>query len=270
MEELLSYDLIKIGSYKLNAFHLAMAVITVTLTYLLLFVIRWLINKSKRFDKGRKYAIYQLIKYFVWVFSISICLNQVGINLTVILAGSAALLVGVGLGLQNLFNDFVSGIIILIDGSIKVNDVIEVDGLVATVEEINLRTSNVKTRDDKHIILPNSKLTAHELINWTMGEEAARFDISVGVAYGSNTNMVTEHLLQSLTDNNLIKAEPKPFVRFTDFGDSALIFELYFWTDNVFRVENIKSDIRFKIDNLFKENNITIPFPQRTVTMIKN
>jgi small-conductance mechanosensitive channel len=270
MQEILNYNLINIGNYKLNVFHLVLVAITLAFTYLTLFVFKSILNRSRRIETGRKHAIYQLFKYFVWTVSISLCLSEVGINLTVIIAGSAALLVGVGLGLQNLFNDFVSGLIILIDGSIKGNDVIEVDGLVAKVEEIRLRTSSVVTRDDKHIILPNSKLTANQLINWTIGGDAARFNVEIGVAYGSNTTLVTELLIKSLTNNKHVKQQPAPFVRFANFGESALLFELFFWTDNVFRVENIKSEIRFEIDSLFRENGVVIPFPQLTLHTVQN
>lgn len=269
MSEFLSYNLITIGEYQLNVFHLFLVCLTLFTTLVFLWGLKFLIYKSKRLDTGRKYAIYQLLKYFVWVISIVLCLNEVGIKLTVLLAGSAALLVGVGLGLQNLFNDLVSGIIILIDGSIKVNDVIEVDGLVAKVQEIRLRTSSVITRDDKNIILPNSKLTSQQLINWTMGEDAARFSVFVGVAYGTDTRLVQTILSKVAKSHKEVLINPEPFVRFIDFADSALSFELLFWTNNVFRVENIKSELRFAIDDEFRKENITIPFPQRTVHLNK-
>jgi small-conductance mechanosensitive channel len=192
-------------------------------------------------------------------------LQLFGFNLSVLVAGSAALLVGVGLGLQNLFSDFVSGIILLVDSSVKVNDVIELNGLVCTVQEINLRTTTVLTRDDKYIILPNSDLTRNQLINWTHSDLASRFEVTVGVDYSSDIHQVIQILKKAVDSQNNVLKEPNPFIRFTDFGDSSLNFSVIFWSEELFRIETTKSDLRIKIFELFKENNITIPFPQRVV-----
>ncbi|OCB76151.1 mechanosensitive ion channel protein MscS [Flavobacterium crassostreae] len=214
---------------------------------------------------GKKYSIYNLVKYLIIVIAIIVGLEMFGFNLSVLVAGSAALLVGVGLGLQNLFSDFVSGIILLVDSSVKVNDVLESNGLVCTVKEINLRTTTVLTRDDKYIILPNSDLTKNQLINWTHSDLTSRFDVSVGVDYSSNVNQVMQLLHQAVTEQEGILQDPKPFVRFNEFGDSSLNFAIYFWSEDVFRVENRKSELRIRIFELFQQNNITIPFPQRVV-----
>ena len=196
-------------------------------------------------------------------------LEAVGFNLSVLLAGSAALLVGVGLGLQNLFSDFISGIVLLIDATIKVNDIIEVNGMVCKVMEIKLRTTTVLTRDDKSIILPNTMLTKNQIINWTHSEVDSRFEVNVGVDYATDVPLAMQILKNAAMQHELVFKNPKPFVRFVDYGNSSLQFTVFFWTNEVFRVENVKSDIRVKIFEQFKENNIVIPFPQRVVH-IKN
>jgi len=169
------------------------------------------------------------------------------------------------LGMQNLFSDYISGIIILIDSSVKVNDVIEVNGMVCKVIEINLRTTTVLTRDDKYIILPNTDLTRNHLNNWIHNDLASRFEVTVGVDYSSDVKLVMEILKTAVDNQNGILKKPAPFIRFNDYGDSSLDFCIYFWSEDVFRVENIKSEMRIRIFELFKEHNITIPFPQRVL-----
>lgn len=205
------------------------------------------------------------MKYFIIVLAVGISLQILDFNLSVLIAGSAALLVGLGLGLQNLFSDYVSGIIILFDSTVKVGDVIEINGLVCKVEEINLRTTTVLTRNDKYIILPNTDLTRNQLINWTHSDIASRFEVNVGVDYSSDVKLVMKILFEAAINQPGVLKNPKPFTRFTDFGESSLNFSIIFWSEDVFRVENIKSELRVKIFDKLNENNITIPFPQRVV-----
>lgn len=265
MEEFLNYTLLKFGDYRVSVYHLVIVGILALATWLMLFILKQAIYRSGRLDTGRKYAIYQMLRYFLLILVIILGLDSIGVSLTVLIAGSAALLVGIGLGLQNLFNDFVSGIILLIDGSVEVNDVIEVDGLVARVVAIKLRTSVVRTRDEKYIILPNSVLTGGKLINWTHHNELSRFEVTVGVSYGSDVAQVMRIMQSVAREHPQVSTEREPFVRFINFGDSSIDFEVLFWTEDVFRVENTKSDIRVGIFNAFSEQGVEIPFPQRVV-----
>ena len=223
------------------------------------------INSYGKIDEGKKYSIYSLLKYFIYVFAFSFSLEILGFNISLLVAGSAALLVGLGLGIQNLFSDYVSGIIILFDNSVKIGDVIQVNDIVCQVVEINLRTTVVLTRDDKYIILPNTDLTRNPLINWTHNAKAARFEFSVGVSYNSDIPTVKRILKESAMQHPYIMKDKHPFVRFEDFGDSALTFTLLFWSEEVFRVENIKGELREVIMEAFRKQNIEIPFPQRVI-----
>nr|WP_320059256.1 mechanosensitive ion channel domain-containing protein [uncultured Bacteroides sp.] len=238
--------------------------------FLVMCFIKKTIYRSKHLDLGKKYSINNLIRYIITIITFGWILQLFGFNLKIILAGSAALLVGVGLGLQNLFSDFVSGIIILIDSSIKVNDVIDINGLVCEVREINLRTTLVLTRDDKFILLPNTLLTKNELINWTHSISSSRFEVSVGVDYSSDIDLLMKVMKEVCEQQEGVLNVPVPFVRFNDFGDSSLLFTVYFWCENVFRVENIKSQIRHDLFYKFRQHNISIPFPQRVVHMSPN
>jgi len=188
-----------------------------------------------------------------------------GINITPFLAASAALLVGLGLALQDLFQDIIGGIFIILDKSLLVGDIIEVEGKVGKVLEIKLRTTRAITRDDKIIIIPNHVLIRNSIYNYTQNRKTTREHIVVGVAYGSDTIKVEELLLKSIKNLPSVLQKPKPYVTFEDFGDSALIFHINFFINDSFRVPKLTSKIRFTIDKLFRENNITIPFPQRDV-----
>ena len=209
----------------------------------------------------------KLVQYFVWTFALIFILQTAGFQITILLAGSAALLVGLGLGLQQIFQDLVSGIFILIEGTIQRDDVIEIDGLIGKILTINLRTSTVHTRDGVMLIVPNHKFIVDNIINWSHSATPTRFKVSVGVAYGSDVDKVMAILLEcTVCHDKIIKSKEDnkyPFVRFVDFGDSALLFEVYFWSRDIFPIENTKSDIRYLIDKRFREEGITIPFPQR-------
>ncbi|MEO7959958.1 MAG: mechanosensitive ion channel domain-containing protein [Ginsengibacter sp.] len=265
MKEFLNYTLIQLGDYTVKVSSLLKLIVFLIIIILLLKIIKQAMYRSKKIDIAKKYAIYNLIKYFILVFSFVIGFQILGFNLSVLIAGSAALLVGLGLGLQNLFSDFISGIILLVDSSVKVNDIIDVNGLVCKVQEINLRTTTVLTRDDKYIILPNSDLTRNQLINWTHSDINSRFEIKVGVDYTSDVKLVMSILQNVLISQKGIKDKPAPFVRFEDYAESSLEMSLFFWTEDVFRVENVKSEIRVRVFEQFRLHNVTIPFPQRVL-----
>lgn len=199
---------------------------------------------------------------FLWILSILIMMQSLGIRLNVILAGSAALLVGVGLGLQHTFNNFVSGIILLFEGSIKVGDLLELDGEVVEMLRIGLRTSTARNRDDIDIIIPNSIIISNKVVNWSHQSETTRFRIRVGVSYGSDVDLVLNVLRSCAQSHPKVKDKDAIRVRFLDFGHSSLDFELLFFSDDIFRVENIKSELREIIYRRFRENGIQIPFPQ--------
>ena len=269
LKEFLEFEILSTDNFTLTVYHLLIALLILVVTRVLTFIIHRIFNrqeKHKRLDHGTSQAIYQLIKYILWVIAIAFTLDTVGIKITFLLASSAALLVGLGLGLQNIFQDFVSGISLLIEGTLKVNDVVEMaEGQVGRVKEMNLRTSKLETRDNIILIVPNSKLINDVVINWSHIEKKTRFHVKVGVAYGSDVPLVKKVLLECASNEELIVNSPSPFVRFVDFGNSSLDFELFFWTTETFRVEDTKSNIRYKIDDAFRKNNIKIPFPQRDV-----
>ena len=190
MKEFLKYTLFTFDGFSLQVLAIVKLILWLFMVGILLKTIKSIVYRTSRFDDAKKFSIYTLSKYVIIVFSFMIGLHLIGLDVSLLLAGSAALLVGFGLGMQNLFSDYISGLIILIDSSIKVGDVLEIKGLVCKVQQIKLRTTTVLTRDDKWIILPNTDLTRNQLINWTHSDITSRFSVSTRADFSSDVDLV--------------------------------------------------------------------------------
>ncbi len=272
LTDLLSYSLLAWDDHNITISGVIGAVFVLISARVLLFFVKRITKRRiahKSISEGKGYAYYQVAMYFIYTIAFLLLLDVLGFSITVILAGSTALLVGLGLGLQDTFKDWVAGFVLLVERSITAGDIVELDGIVGIVEEVGLRTTLIKTRDDIILVLPNQRLTSNYVINWTQNGQSTRFNIDVGVAYGSDTSRVRDLLLEAATDHHLVSDKPEPRVLFHDFGNSSLDFKLQFYCDELFRIERVKSDLRFLIDKKFRKNNITIPFPQRDL-WIKN
>jgi small-conductance mechanosensitive channel len=250
-------------------------ILIIVLIFLLAQMLSWILTqlalysifKKREIDQGTRFAINQLLKYVIYVIAVYLTLKSLAVDMTLILGGAAALLVGIGLGLQQTFNDFFSGLVLLFERSVSVGDILEVGGQVGAVKKIGLRSSIIETRGNISVIVPNSKLVNDNVQNWSHFVDHGRFQVNVGVAYGSDTALVKKILLEVVNDHHLVLDYPVPFVRFGEFADSSLNFSVLFFTNRFLIVEDIKSDLRFKIDKGFRENNISIPFPQRDLWM---
>jgi len=273
MNEFLDFELINVGAYKIKTF----TIVIILFTFLITKIVLWIIKKAlfrrykgEKIDTGNAYAIFQIFKYVIWVIAIGFMLETIGIKVTLLIAGSAALLVGVGLGLQQTFNDIISGFILLTERSIKINDILEIDGDIVEIQEIGLRTSKGLNRDEISIIIPNSLITTNKVINWSHQAKKTRFKINVGVAYGTNVELVLKVLEESVLEHPDFIDKKVVEARFLDFGNSSLDFQVLFFSENVFRIEKVKSDIRKIINRKFIENKITIPFPQMDLHVKSN
>ncbi|MUP44214.1 mechanosensitive ion channel [Gramella sp. BOM4] len=245
-----------------------LVVLAFVLTSIILRVIRsFITSKLVEEDKLKFISVFKFIKYIVYLAVVLITLSSAGIDITILLTASAALFVGIGLALQELFQDVIGGVFIILDKSLLVGDVIEMDGRVARVFEIKLRTTRALTRDDKVMIIPNHKFISDTVFNYTQNHKTTREMVKVGVSYGSDVEKVREVLLECAREQKGILKKPEPFVLFEDFGDSALLFALHFYVSDSFVDPKVKSELRFKINHKFRLNNITIPFPQRDVHM---
>ncbi len=269
----LNRSLITIGEKHITGYNLFEVLLIAVVSYLIVWLLKKLLLKSGRLSKvdhSARYTTFVITKYLIWVVAITMMLQSLGLKVTVLVASSAALLVGAGMGLQQIFKDIISGIFLLFEGVIKVDDVVELDEFVGKVMEIGIRTTKVITRDNIVMIIPNSKFIENNVINWSTMDETTRFSVKVGVAYGSDVGLVEKLLLSCAEEHSEISGKLRPRVRFEDFGDSSLDFQLFFYTDSGFLVEWIKSDLRHCIDRKFRENGIQIPFPQRDVHMRKD
>jgi small-conductance mechanosensitive channel len=267
LRKFLDFELLNIMKYEITVFDVLLILLLVTIARLLVWFISSLLRRGffrrKQVDKGRQEAVIQLVKYLIYLIVIILSLEIAGVQLSLLLAGSAALLVGIGLGLQQTFNDLVSGLILLFEGSINIGDIVELDnGLVGRVTEIGLRTSKVETRDSIGIIVPNSKFINNNIINWSHNRSLTRFTIQVGVAYRNDPRHVESTLLASVIGHSEVAQNPTPLVRLRDFGTSSIIYELLFWTYSAWRIEHIKSEIRFVIFEKFRAEGIEISFNQ--------
>ncbi|MFC5046476.1 mechanosensitive ion channel family protein [Aquimarina hainanensis] len=274
LQSFLNYEIFHFGTEKspiiLTVGLLLFVIVVFVITSFCLKLIRKLVTRKLPNENKKKFiSIFSFTRYFIYVIVIFIALDLIGFNITGIFAASAALLVGVGLALQTLIQDIISGIFIFIDQSVKVGDIFEMEGTVGRVEEIKLRTTRAVTIDNKVLIIPNHLYLTSILYNWTQNNVYTRESVTVGVAYGSDVNLVKEVLIKAALTSDKVLATPEPSVLFTDFGDSSLEFRLIFTINNCFEATIIKSEIRFAIDRLFKEHKIDIPFPQTEVTIVR-
>ncbi|RFC53533.1 mechanosensitive ion channel family protein [Brumimicrobium aurantiacum] len=278
--EFLSYDVIpKMGDGK---FHLSMMdVITIAILFIFsrfaINIFRIYIDRRFKdnddFDEGTRFVYIQFAKYIVYTFAVILSLQFLFTDLSVLLAGSAAIFAALALGLQGMFRDMVSGIVLLFEGTIKVGDIIKLyspvtgEEIIGRVLKINVRTAKVETRDGNTMVIPNSLLTQDQVENWTFNAEYTRFKIEVRVAYGTDTELVKKLLKQAALSHPEVSSKKPVTVRILNFGEYALELDILFWAQQKWFAEYYKSEIRFEIDRLFRQHGIIIPFPQRTIHM---
>lgn len=224
------------------------------------------IEKRTNLDPGIRYTVARLAKYCLITIGILIALKQAfNLDLTSIAVIFTALSVGIGFGLQYIAADIASGFILLFERPVRVGDRITMEKDEGDVRSINLRTTLVRTNDNISIIVPNSKLVSQRVINWSYGDPRARISIPIGVAYDSDVQLVTDTLLLAAADVDNVLKEPLPQVQFLSFGDYTLDFRLLVWSAMPRRYAQIRSDINYRIDRLFRERHIEIPYPTQTL-----
>jgi potassium efflux system protein len=220
------------------------------------------IAKRKYIDAGLRYTIARLIRYLLTTIAIlAVLKGAFELDLTSLAIVFTALSVGIGFGLQYIAADIASGFILLFERPVRVGDRITIGEDEGDVQSIKLRTTLIYTNDRIAIIVPNSRLVSQRVINWSYGDPRARIPIPIGVAVSSDVNLVTETLLLAAKDVELVLTDPAPKVQFLKFGDYSLDFRLLVWTRQPSRHRQIKSDINYRIEKLFRERHIEIPYP---------
>jgi small-conductance mechanosensitive channel len=248
------------------------------LVALLVFVF-WLSSRTKRFlfnrflaqsglDRSLQYAISQIAANAVLVIGIFIVLQNTGIHLEALTVFAGAIGVGIGFGLQNITSNFISGLVILAERPITIGDRVEVAGVAGQVQQIRARSTVIVTNDNITMIVPNQKFIDSPVTNWTYGDPKVRFRIPIGVAYGSDVELVRKKLIEAAEEDPHTLKEPAPSVFFVAFGDSSLNFELVAWSNEMSnRPQTYRSDLNFAINRKLREAGIEIPFPQRDLNI---
>lgn len=265
LKQIFSLDF-SVGSLSFSVKGLLLAVIIVCLTHMATRIGRRLLGEkvldARNFERGLKDSIITISSYVIWAVGLILALGLLGVNATSLAVVFGALSIGIGFGLQNIFNNFISGLILLFERPIQVGDYVEINGMWAEVKRINVRATIVQTFDNATVIIPNSDFISQQVTNWSFKDQRMRRHVDVGVAYGSDIELVRSTLLEIADGVPQILKVPSPDVLFLDHGDSALVFRLRYWThvDNYF---STSTDIRFKLDERFRERGIEIAFPQR-------
>lgn len=270
MNELLNHTF-TLGHHSVSVLELVEATAVVVLARIGLALVRRGLRRARRvssMDEGKQFIIRRLLTSVVWTLAAMGVLSVLGVDLTALWAGSAALLVGVGIGLQGFFNDVISGFVLLFEGGVAVGNVLEVDGELVRVERIDLRSTRVVTVAGELIVLPNSKVAGEAVVNLSQGDGAMRIRVNVGVAYGSDVALVTRVLSEAMALQPEVRKDPQPAVFFQDFGESSLDFSVMGWLDDPWERMGIQSRVRTAIDAKFREHGIVVPFPQRDVHVV--
>ena len=234
---------------------------------------KWLIKliSSRLTTKKTDPNIIHLVERVLYVIAITIIIISILDFMNVPIAAfaflSGAIAIGFGFGAQNIINNFISGWILMWERPIRIGDFLEIEDSKGLVEEINTRSTRIKRVDGVHLLIPNSKLLENTVVNWTLVDQFVRCSVKVGVAYGSPAKKVAGLIMQATTEQAEALSEPKPLVTFDDFGDNALMFEVTFWINS--RVESglriAKSNVRFRLEELFEQENIVVAYPQRDI-----
>jgi small-conductance mechanosensitive channel len=267
-----NFELFSIGGSAVLVSQLVLILFVIVGGYFVSKVIERVIQKRLAQTELRADAAYLLQRIIFYTLIVVVAMTALAL-LNVPLAAfafvSGAVAIGVGFGAQNIINNFISGWILLMERPIRIGDFIEIDNSMGVVERIGNRSTRILRTDGVHMMIPNSQLLERVVVNWTLVDKRIRTIVRVGVAYGSPVRQVAELIRQAVAEEKDVLGEPEPSVVFDDFGDNALIFDVYFWAEvgGERFLREIRSSIRFRIDELFREHDITIAFPQRDVHM---
>jgi small-conductance mechanosensitive channel len=270
MDQVLDYRLFHIGETSVTVSSLAVSLLLLLGAYVLARLSRNIVANRllarTNLSLGLRYAIGRFVGYFVLFLGGAAALQTLGVRATTLAAFGAAVGVGVGFGLQDIVKNFVAGLVILIERPIQVGDRLEVGEISGDVAEIRARATVIRTNDDVHLIVPNSRFITETVVNRSFASPRVRCRVSVGVSYAASPHQVEEALLEAARRCEEVLTEPPPVVRFRRFGDSSLDFDLLCWTDTMLhRPGALESRLNFLVHEVLTERNIEIPFPQRDV-----
>jgi len=255
---------------QLTVSQIVLTLLVVVLGLLLSWYLKRLLGRQlqkSNVDPNAALVIQRIFFYSVLILLFITALGMLRIPVTALAFISGAVAIGVGFGAQAVINNLISGWILMSERPVRIGDFVELDDNRGVVESIGNRSTRIRRVDGVHLLVPNSQMLERTVINWTLVDRKFRTSVRLGVAYGSPVRLVEKLLYQAVAEQSEVLSEPKPFVLFDDFGESALIFEAVFWCQA--RAERelrmVRSDIRYRLDELFREHGIVIAFPQRDV-----
>lgn len=264
-----------VGTFKITLYAALKALLSIVLIFWTTAIVVEFADKRvssmKKMQVANKALIQKILQIIIYIVAFLVTLNLLGIDLTSLTILSGAIGIGLGFGLQKIASNFVSGIILLLERSLKPGDLIElVDGTFGYVRKSSSRATLIETLDGKEILVPNEEFIINQVINWTLSNNKARITVNLGVSYGSDIEKARDLILEATNEHERTLKDPAPLCFLDMFGDSSVNFILYFWVGNANDgLRNVKSDVMFTIWKKFKENDIEIPFPQRDLN-IKN
>lgn len=268
-----NYELFRVDKNPITVGNILIGLVFIIVGYIIIRLITRYFEKRvlNRLDieTPQKYTIKVLLFYFLLILLFLFTLHLIQVPLTVFALIGTAVAVGVGFGAKNILNNFISGIVIVMEHPIRVGDLIEIDSLVGIVEHIGFRSTHIRSLDNTNFIVPNSRILEENVLNWTLSDRVVRCEVKIGVAYNSPVKKVQELLLQAAEEHKRIfhRGQQRPLAFFQDFGSSALEFTLTFWiaVERPLDIKQTSSEIRFRINELFQQEQITIAFPQRDI-----
>ncbi len=265
------FELVRVGDtgIRVSQIVLALAILLVGLwlSKRVTRLVRLRLFRTRRVNANAAAVIAKILYYALLVIVTLVAMQTVNIPITIFTLLGGAIAIGIGFGAQNIFNNFISGVILMLEGHVRIGDMVDVEGMVGYVEEIGGRCTRIKRVDGVELLVPNSMLVENRVINWTLSDRRVRTVVRVGVAYGSPTDIVAELLNACARSHPKVLQTPEPRVVFDDFGNDALLFDVFFWTEitTMMELRTIRSDVRFAIDKAFREHHLSIAFPQRDV-----
>jgi small-conductance mechanosensitive channel len=254
---------------------LLLVLLLVVIGYFASRIVVYVLNRRLGKSKLRPDAVQAISRILFWLILVGVFLTALSllhIPITAFAFITGAVAIGVGFGAQNILNNFISGWILMTEKPIRIGDFIEIDGMFGLVEGIGNRSTRIRRTDGVHLLVPNSSLLERNVVNWTLVDRSIRTSVRVGVAYGSPVRKVEELFYQAVGEQPEVNKEPRPLVVFEDFGDNALVFDAFFWCDvsGERELRNIRSNIRFRLTELFDEAGIIVAFPQRDLHIVSS
>lgn len=265
------YELFSSGGQPVQLKQLVLALLVIIIggiaSKILTRAFRKRIVKFRHVTVAMAYTLQRMLFYVLFFIVTLVSLSIAGIPITIFTVMGGALAIGIGFGAQNLFNNLISSFIIMFEQPIRVGDIIVMDGMEGRIEEIGNRRVRIRRSDGVDLLVPNSMFLEQVVVNWTFSDKLVRGSVKVGIAYGSDTGAARDILIDCAGKHERINKSPGPAVLFEDFGDSALVFDLLFWTRVMTPMDmrTVESDLRYAIDAAFRAKGITIAFPQRDV-----